>query len=63
MNTAVARLFDPTKPPGSLRDVAGAYDELFAEVDREWRKQRTNSPAPVSLPDPDREALRQVLYG
>jgi len=58
----VAKLFSPDAPPESLRDVAEAYNKLFAEVDREWKSTRTNSPAAKALPDPAREALRQVLY-
>ncbi len=58
----VAKLFRTDAPPESLRDVAEAYNKLFAEVDREWKAAQTNSPAIKALPDPAREALRQVLY-
>ncbi len=63
LNRQVAALFHANQPPASLRDVAAAYDELFAAVDREWRQARTNQPAPTALSNPDREALRGVLYG
>jgi hypothetical protein len=58
----VAKLFSPDAPPESLRDVAEAYNKLFAEVDREWKTAQTNAPATKALPDPAHEALRQVLY-
>jgi hypothetical protein len=63
LNAAVAKLFSAEQPPTSLKELATAYNKLFAEVDQEWRAARTNSPAPKTLPDPDREGLRQVLYG
>ncbi|HKX61788.1 MAG TPA: PSD1 and planctomycete cytochrome C domain-containing protein [Verrucomicrobiae bacterium] len=63
INRAVARMFDPEKPPESLKEAAEGYNKLFAEVDKEWREARTNSAAVNALPDPSREALRQVLYG
>jgi mono/diheme cytochrome c family protein len=63
VNAAVSALFTAEKAPQNLRDVAQAYNELFASVDREWRSLSTNSPAPTALPDADREELRQVLYG
>ncbi|WP_435020780.1 PSD1 and planctomycete cytochrome C domain-containing protein [Tundrisphaera sp. TA3] len=49
LNRKVAEAF--ATPPASLQEVADRYGKLFAEVDR-----------PESLPDPDAEALRQVLY-
>ncbi len=63
LNPAVARLFNPGEPPESLKKVAEAYNKLFADVDKEWRAAETNSPAPAALPDANREALRQILYG
>lgn len=62
-NPVIARLLDPAKPPVSLRELAGAYDRLLADVDREWRALQTNRPAPAALNDPGREALRQIIYG
>jgi len=58
----VAKLFNPEAPPESLGEVAEAYNKLFAEVDREWKSARTNSPGAKALADPAREALRRVLY-
>jgi hypothetical protein len=63
LNAAVATLFDANQPPTSLKDVAEAYNQLFAAVDKEWRDSRTNSPPVDMLSDASREALRQILYG
>jgi len=63
LNSAVAALFSADHPPGSLKEAAQHFNQLFADIDREWREARTNSPAPNSLPDGDHEALRQILYG
>jgi mono/diheme cytochrome c family protein len=51
----------------SLKQAAGAYNQLLRAVDVEWEALnatalKENRPAPSSLPDPEREALRQVLY-
>jgi hypothetical protein len=63
LNAHVAKLFAPEKPPATLKDVAAAYNGLFASVNKEWRELQTNSPAATCLANADREALRQVLYG
>jgi len=46
---------------------ADIYTRLFKEVDSEWKAavaaSKTNNSPCVSLANPDREALRQVLYG
>jgi hypothetical protein len=64
VNPCVARAFAGV-PPASLAEVAQRYGKLFAEVDQAWRDalKRQPGPAPKALPDPDQEALRQVLYG
>ncbi|MCI0744538.1 MAG: PSD1 and planctomycete cytochrome C domain-containing protein [Verrucomicrobia subdivision 3 bacterium] len=67
INPVVLALF-ATNTPGSMREVARRCGSLFAQVDKEWRalvkKAKTNGAAvPRSLGDPNREALRQVLYG
>ncbi len=49
-------------PPSSLEEAAGRLNKLFAEIDLEWRTLLTNTPAARALGNPDREALRQVLY-
>ncbi len=46
------------RPLLSKRDVARAYGELLAAVDREWQTDVTRP----RLPAGDREALRQILY-
>ena len=49
----------------SLKAAAGVYTKLFRETDVEWKTTLTNTtkpPVPSGLADPDREALRQVLY-
>ena len=63
INADVAALFDPAKPPASLKEVADAYNQLFAAVDKEWRELQADTPAADALPQPSREQLRQVLYG
>ncbi len=60
LNPLVARMF--TKAPASLKEVAELYDKLFEEIDKQWRVAAAKTNAPASLSDPDREALRQVLY-
>ena len=54
--------------PDSFRAVCNRYGELFADVNREWESlldqaRDSGSDPPAGLPDSDREALRQVLYG
>jgi hypothetical protein len=64
-------------PPPSLPDLAQRYSTLFAIVDQHWRSlmakcniaaalaAQNGQPAPqrpTFLPDPNEEALRQVLY-
>lgn len=51
----------------SLREAAAAYTRLFQRIDRDWQTNLTaapksEEPAPKALPDPNQEALRQVLY-
>jgi hypothetical protein len=48
-----------------MRDVTERYAKLFLEIERQWQELLANAPAeakPDRLPDPDAEALRQVLY-
>jgi hypothetical protein len=60
-------------PPGSMKEVAERYGKLFADADKRWQElldehkkksadggEKAGSPA--ALPDPDQEALREVLY-
>jgi len=58
------------KPPASLKEASEVYGRLFAEVDKQWQEaldsrkdsDAGNEPSKDSLPDPHREAVRQVLY-
>jgi mono/diheme cytochrome c family protein len=57
-----------SEPPTSKRETADRYGRLFVEIDRQWRElcakaQEAGAAVPAALPDPDAEALRQVLYG
>jgi cytochrome c553 len=63
INPVVAAAFSAENPPASLKEVSERFNKLFAGVDEEWRRLQTNSTATKTLPDADREALRQVLYG
>ena len=57
-------------PPKNIKETAERYGKLFAEVDKQWQElvasgkegSGAGQRAPEALPDPDREALRQVLY-
>ena len=51
----------------SLRQVAESYGKLFKDIEAEWMQvveaaAKESKPPPMGLPEPDREALRQVLY-
>ena len=59
LNPLVAFAF--ATPPASMKEVADRYAKLFADVEARWKAQA--DPAKPPLPDPDGEALRQVLYG
>lgn len=55
------------KSADSLKSVVEVYNKLFADVDEAWKQgvasaTREKQEPPASLPDADREALRQVLY-
>ena len=55
------------RKPESLKQVAEAYAKLFQRIDGDWKTNLTNAAkevrtTPTALPDPDHEALRQVLY-
>ncbi|MGQ0636567.1 MAG: PSD1 and planctomycete cytochrome C domain-containing protein [Planctomycetaceae bacterium] len=74
VNPLVAQAFAGT-PPASLKEVSERYGRLFQQVDQHWQalqdgytyvalvEWQRNPQAPTALPDPDEEALRQVLYG
>ena len=51
----------------SLKQTADIYSKLFTETDTAWKAaleaaKKESKSLPTSLPDADREALRQVLY-
>jgi hypothetical protein len=54
--------------PKTIKDVGERYGKLFTETEKQWRELakeknvKPDSPAPTSLPDPEREKLRQILY-
>jgi hypothetical protein len=52
----------------SLNDVAAVYNDLFKAIDAEWQDTvaaaaKAQQSPPAGLSSPDREELRQVLYG
>ncbi len=54
-------------PPKSVREVAERYGKILSAVEQQWQAalaaaKTNNSPPPTALPDPQAEALRQVLY-
>ncbi|MDA0657304.1 MAG: PSD1 and planctomycete cytochrome C domain-containing protein [Planctomycetota bacterium] len=56
------------EPLLTVADLAGRYGQLLVAIDDEWHQTlesatKANLPTPIVLPDPDRELLRQVLYG
>jgi hypothetical protein len=71
VNPLVAQLF-AGDPPSSLAQVAQRYGELFARIDTAWKEALEahakkvaageQAEEPRSLPDPDQEQLRLVLY-
>ena len=61
VNQAVAQAF--SSGPTSLHEVAKRYGQLFAEVEQQWREVLAHNAAAKRLPDANKEALRQVLFG
>ena len=64
----LALLFEAfATPPKTPREVAERYGKVFSAVEQQWQAalsaaKTNNSPPPNALPDPQAEALRQVLY-
>ena len=57
-----------TQPPTSMKEVAERYATLLTDVDKAWKAsveaaRQLGTPEPTALPQPEVEALRQVLYG
>ena len=66
VNPAVARAV-VAAAADSRKQVAEVYNQLFRQIDGEWKTNLTvaakeKQPAPTSLAEPDREALRAFLY-
>ncbi len=68
LNPLVAQAF-AGDPPASMKEVAERYGKLFKETETQWQElqksakdQAADQPKATTLPEPDREALRQVLY-
>ncbi|MBA4147683.1 MAG: DUF1553 domain-containing protein [Verrucomicrobia bacterium] len=56
--------------PASLKELADRYGKLFTETRKAWHDfvaengaNNPGSPLPITLPDPNREEIRQLLYG
>ena len=65
LNPVVAKALEQNT--NLLKGAAAIYTRLFKEVDEEWKKAlaaatKENKALPTALADPEREALRQVLY-
>ncbi|MEZ6043263.1 MAG: DUF1553 domain-containing protein [Planctomycetaceae bacterium] len=65
-NSLVADAFTPQ--PTSREDMIERYAGLFRKIDQQWlelleQPREQNQPAPISLPNPEAEAIRTVLYG
>jgi hypothetical protein len=50
------------KPPQQRLDLAKVYGDLLTGIETQWQAHRKDHPEATALPDPDAEALRQVLY-
>ena len=61
INASVAQALAQRRP-ATMLEVAAAYGELLAAVDKQWTEARAANSALEKLPDPAEE-LRQVLYG
>ena len=62
-NPYVAIRFSSRFAPTNLQEVAAVYNQLFADLDKDWRELTMKTNAPATFPDRDREMLREVLYG
>jgi len=49
--------------PTSMKDVARTYGELLVSVHEQWQSELTREPQTTALADPEKEEVRQVLYG
>lgn len=67
VNRQLPRIFQ-AQIPTNFAAVAQRYGESFGATERLWRlaletAQKAGLPEPTSLPNPDDESLRQILYG
>jgi Protein of unknown function (DUF1553)/Protein of unknown function (DUF1549)/Planctomycete cytochrome C len=62
LNPFVAAAF-AKHPAISLQDIAATYQKLFDEIEQSWNDVLAANAAATSFDDPDRERLRQILYG
>ncbi|MBL8816452.1 MAG: PSD1 domain-containing protein [Planctomyces sp.] len=54
--------------PGSFDEVIQRYSEILHRTDEDWRQRlqaakEAGQPVPVQFDEPEKEALRQILYG
>jgi hypothetical protein len=66
LNGLVAGILEP--PPGSMRDLATRYGQLFADVESQWQAAvaaavEAGTPPPEQLENTEAEQLRHFLYG
>ena len=61
-NSLVARAL-AAEPLTGMASVASVYGRLLTGIHEKWQSCVTADPNATALPDPEEEALRQVLYG
>jgi mono/diheme cytochrome c family protein len=61
LHPEVAKAFETV--PESIQEVAKRYGAIFDSVRGEWKELLKRQPSATTLPDPNREALRTILYG
>lgn len=67
-NRLVAALFASANAPASIDELATRYGDLMKSIHQEWQIRLNEAivlkrPTPIAFEDPDKEALRQELYG
>lgn len=60
VNASISREF--ATPPRSMQEVAQRYAAVFAKIDAQWTKLKSEDANAAKLPDEADEAVRQVLY-
>lgn len=60
LNPLVAAMFK--EPPLSLKELAGRYNKLFEETDKQWREMAAKTNAPKAFASANLESLRQIIY-